>query len=296
MVCRKIELTAIGVGLLMLSALADAGGQPVDESLDAATAREVAIDVVRGTVQVVGVDGDTVRVTGNRDTHSETFVFSREGDVIRIEDRLAQDVRGGDGTDISVQMPRALLLRANLVSADARVRGVHGGMRLRTVSGDVNVDGGAGYLVAASVSGDIEAQHSGPEADLYTVSGDIEAKLTTTRLDGQSVSGLVRIHNAEALRRCKITTVSGDIELTTAVAVEGELALESTSGDIALALRGEPQARLSAASHSGQIDIAGVPPPKAARGPSRRLDTTFGDGSGLIELSALSGDVTVSRD
>ncbi len=270
----------------------------VDAQLDAAANGEVSITVVRGHVRVVGWDKAVVDVEGTRDERSEEFVFTRDGDLIVIEDRLVQNVQGGTGSDFTIHVPVGSRVSTDLVSTDLDVRGIAGGMRLRTVSGDVEVrEGTGGDLTARTVSGDITVEHRGGEVDLSTVSGDVQVHTNSERLEGESVSGDVIVTNDGAAVRGKLNSVSGDLQFTTALAGDAEVSLETTSGDVTLALKGDVDARVRASSHSGDIDNRLDSTPTKRQLPAgRRLETTVGSGRGLIELATLSGDIEIEAD
>lgn len=293
---RNMKWKTLAGSLVLVSGSLSAG-ERVDQMIDAAAAGEVAVDVVRGAVTVVGWDEPAVRVDGTRDDKSVEFVFVREGDLVRIEDRLESRVGRGEGTRITVSVPRASRVRANHVSADFSLRDVDGGVRARTVSGGVYVAAGGGDLSIATVSGDITARHVGGEADFDSVSGDVEADVSTDRLEAESVSGDIAVRNGGVLRRGRLAAVSGDLTLTTALAVDGEVEIESTSGDIKVSLAGAVHARITAATHSGDI-VNSLSEAKVVRGrgPGEQLQTTIGDGGGLIQVNALSGDIEIRAD
>jgi hypothetical protein len=267
-------------------------GEPVSGSIDAAPDGEVKIDVVRGAVSIVGWDEARVVVEGTRDEASEAFVFVREGNVVRIEDRLRQRVRGGDGTRLTVRVPRSSQLRGTFVSADVDVHDVLGGARLQMVSGDLNAEGLGGAVNVRTVSGAVSVAHAGEEISFDTVSGRIEARLDTQRAEVKTVSGSVELHNVGALRRARLSSVSGGLRITTALAAGGELAADTVSGDLGLTLPPPVDARVFVdAGPGGSIRnrLSGAHPEPVRRGPSQRLELVLGTGQGTIELKTLSG-------
>ncbi|MEQ8483133.1 MAG: DUF4097 family beta strand repeat-containing protein [Pseudomonadales bacterium] len=257
-------------------------GEPVDERIDAAPSGQVHIDVVRGRVQVLSWDQNQVAVEGTRDGNSEAFEVRRDGDTIFIEDRLA-NIRlggGGEGTRITVRVPRDSRLRVSVVSADLVVSNIAGAVRLQ------------------SVSGDIEAAGLGSDVDITTVSGDVEIEVNAVRLNVQTTSGTVLADNAGALQRGRLNSVSGDVTLGTRFGAEADLELETVSGDISLALPDDADARVDVVAGPG-ADIRNrfndQQPVRPRYGPGARLEMTLGSGSGYVRLSSVSGTLALER-
>lgn len=281
---------------MMLIAGAAVAGERVDQSLDAGEEGEVSIDVRRGVVTVVGWDEPRVAVVGTRDDHSTGFVFERDGDLIRIEDQVADDSRGGDGTRITVRMPRGHAIRADLVSAELEVDGVRGRARLRTVSGDIEARNLGDDAALRTVSGDIELEQAGRTLQFDTVSGDVDAEIQAIDLSAESVSGDLDIDNRGELERGKLSTVSGDLVLASPLATDADVSLETVSGDVTMTLRGDASARMHIdAGLSGDIDnaIRGSEGTPTRRGGSERLELKVGAGTADVEVSTLSGTVTL---
>jgi len=273
-------------------------GESIDRSVDVGPNGEVMIDVRRGTVTVEGTSEQKVTVTGTRDDSSTAFVFEREGDTVRIEDKVP-DRTHGEGTKIVVKMPRAHELRASLVSADLDVANVAGRVRLSTVSGQIEGSALAGKASLHTVSGDVTVESTGGEFEVDTVSGDVNGKVGAKSVDAKSVSGDMNIDDRAAIGRAKITTVSGDVRLTTALGGDGDVTMASVSGDLTVALRGEVDARIRVdAGPGGSISnkLPGSTEQPAKHGVSERLDLHLGGGKADLELTTMSGTLTLKPE
>src|SRR3990167_9150573 len=137
---NKLLLSLVALALLPVLSPVATAGEEIKKSLEADAKGEVSIEVVRGTVTVIGWDQNTVAVEGTRDDRSERFVFERNGNTIRIEDEVPNSLRNGEGTKITVKVPRGSSLQVGLVSADPSVREIAGRSDLSTVSGDMKLD------------------------------------------------------------------------------------------------------------------------------------------------------------
>jgi hypothetical protein len=283
--------------LIGIQTLAHAA-EPIQGAMKASPTGEVSIVVVRGNVRVVGVDGDEVRVEGSRDEASEAFIFERDGETVRIEDRLPSRTGGGAGTQLTVQVPRESRLRVQLVSADLDVSSVGGAARLTTVSGSVTARGLGSDVEIATVSGSQSLDGAHGEVRLDTVSGGVTARVAAPRLSVKTVSGAVELENSEPLRRGRLASISGRVHLTTRLEPDVELELETVSGAGTLTLAGDLNVRLELVGGPGSTvrnQLDDTPVRKSGLGLGERLEVRRGEGRGYVRASSVSGTLTVAR-
>lgn len=283
-----------------LGAMAHAG-EPVDLRLDADPQSKVRIDIVRGEVSVEGWDENAVRVQGTRDDKSKEFIFERDGREILIEDELKSrsGIGNGDGTIITVFVPRGSSVEMDTVSAGQTVKDVNGGVRLESVSGDVGARALRNGAAIGSVSGDVVLSGATGEVRLESVSGDIEADVDTTRLDVETVSGDAVVRNAGAVERLEASTVSGDLDVHTALAADGEASLESVSGDITLTLRDNVDARFYVETGPGgdiENGLSDQRPQRERYVGAESLEMRLGQGSADVEASVVTGTISLLKE
>jgi len=287
----------VGAIALAVAAAAQAG-ERVDRSIDVGPSGEVTIDVRRGSVTIEGTSEQKVSVSGTRDDSSTAFVFERDGDVVRIEDRVPDHTRG-EGTAIVVRIPSKHEVRANLVSADLDVADVAGRVRLSTVSGRIQGSALAGNAALHTVSGDVNVVASGDELEVETVSGDVDAKVDAKSLDAKTVSGDIALDDRAQLGRGKISTVSGDVRFATTLGGDGDVTMASVSGDITVSLRAPIDARIRLdAGPGGSISnkLPGATETPAKHGVSERLVLNLGSGKADLELTTMSGTLTLKPE
>ncbi|MFN4291199.1 MAG: DUF4097 family beta strand repeat-containing protein [Permianibacter sp.] len=273
-------------------------GESISKSLDADSKGEVSIEVVRGEVTVIGWDQNKVSVEGTRDDKSERFIFERQGNRIRIEDEVPNNLNRGDGTRITVKVPRGNSLRVDLVSADLKVNDVAGSSKLASVSGNLKLEKLGHEVDAESVSGDIELRGAGKDVSVETVSGNIYAHITADRLEATSISGAIRLRNEGALKRGDFSSVSGDVSIESATTEDTDIELESVSGNLELIARGEVNARIEAETGPGgdivnQLTNDAVE--EAEFTGAESLDIKVGNGGGRIQASVVSGEIAFRR-
>lgn len=295
---KKGMLSLVTLALLPVLSSAVLAGEPVNLSLDADAKGEVSIEVVRGEVTVIGWDQNKVSVEGTRDDKSERFVFERQGNTIRIEDDVPNNLNRGEGTKITVKIPRGNNLRVDLVSADLSVRDVAGRSDLASVSGNLKLDKLGHEVDAESVSGDIELRGAGRDVSVESVSGSIYAHVTADRLHAESVSGDVKLLNEGTLKRGEFSSVSGDVRIESAITADTDIELESVSGDIELTARGDVNARIEAETGPGGDiinQLTNDAPDEAEFTGAESLDIKVGNGGGRIQASVVSGEIAFRK-
>lgn len=295
---KKGMLNLVALALLPVLSTVASAGEPVNLSLDADAKGEVSIEVVRGDVTVIGWEQNKVSVEGTRDDKSERFVFERQGNTIRIEDEVPNNLNRGEGTKITVKIPRGNNLRVDLVSADLSVRDVAGRSDLASVSGNLKLDKLGHEVDAESVSGDIELRGAGRDVSVESVSGNIYAHVTADRLRAESVSGDVKLLNEGSLKRGEFSSVSGDVRIESAITADTDIELESVSGNIELTARGEVNARIEAETGPGGDivnQLTNDAPDEAEFTGAESLDIKVGNGGGRIQASVVSGEIAFRK-
>ena len=295
---KKVVLSLLALAVLPVLSGGALAGESVNLSLDADAKGEVSIEVVRGEVTIVGWDHNKVAVEGTRDDKSVRFIFERQGNTIRIEDDVPNNLNRGEGTKITVKLPRGNNLRVELVSADLSVRDVAGRSDLASVSGNLKLEKLGHEVDASSVSGDIELRGAGKDVEVETVSGDVYAHVTAERLAAESVSGDVKVRNEGTLMRGDFSSVSGNVSIESAVSADIDIEMESVSGNIELIARGDVNARIEAETGPGGDivnQLTNDAPDEAEFTGAESLEIKIGNGSGRIQASVVSGEIAFRK-
>jgi hypothetical protein len=105
-----------------------------------------------------------------------------------------------------------------------------------------------------------------------------------------------RCRNRESASLSEASSTAQAISTATGISDDVDVALQSVSGDVTVTLRGEGNARIRVdAGPGGDIDnaIGGGDGAPVRHGPSERLDLKLGSGRGNVEVSTLSGTVSL---
>jgi len=287
----------------------------IDETKAASSEGFVQIKVVRGSLAISGWDKNAISVSGLLDEEVKEFIFDVSGDNAEIAVKLPRRTEGwDDGSDLDIRVPKGSRVDVSVVSADVRLdnikgglelgsvsgeitaRDVHGRVEIASVSGEVEVRNASGKISAKSVSGDVEADSVSGEGTFHTVSGDILLNNAPEELDLESVSGDIEV---EAVRVVELRghSISGDTEISVALAKDGIIEFDNISGGIRLKLPSDTSAHFSIETGSGgdiRNRITNDEPKVSKYIRDQSLRFVLQGGAGEVELSTASGDITIT--
>ena len=276
---------------MILTTLLAAQAATVDRAVPLNKDARVSVELVCGTVSVVGTSAEELTVKGTVGDDAELKLRSSNSSARITIEKTA--LTGSEVcTDLEIELPAKARLELVGVSTDLTVRGVYGGLELSTVSGDIDLEDAVCDTEIETVSGDVEVRKQARTLEVETVSGDLDVTEGSATLLFESVSGDLEVSGGP-WERVEAESVSGDMTLEGALAKNARIELASHSGELEVALPSDTSAELSATSFSGGIDsdFGSVGGPKY--GPGTSLEHTLGSGNGRVELTAFSGRVTV---
>ncbi len=237
-------------------------GEPIHETRSARPNGTVEVDLIAGTVQVIGWDRGEVEVTGTLGRGSKALEIEKDGDTIHIEVVLPSGRNNNvEGSDIVIRIPHGSRLEVDTVAAPIDVENLTGRLELATVAGAIRIEGGP------------------------------------TEVDANSVAGKIVLESGANLRHGDFQTVSGKIEVTADFDSRGRFELETVTGSIELYLPRGVDAEIDAATFSGRIRNDLGPAAKREKyGPSEELSFRVGSGGARISLRSFSGSISIRGD
>lgn len=275
---------------------------PINETRPLDANGHLAIDNLKGSIEVVAWDRPEVRIDGSLGKGVEKLEIV--GDRGRLAVRVKYPNRNGgrgflsrndqtEPTRLRLMVPLRADLEVASVSASIDVTGMASReLSIDSVSGDVTVAAAPAEIDIDTVSGDLFVTVNSGNVSLESVSGDIRLR---GRLDGEvsveTVSGDIGVVSVEsAIRRLSGATVSGDVAIDTALAANGRIQIESVSGDIEMALPKTLSANVSGESFSGDLTAPGATVNRPKRGPGSSFERRYGSGEGDVSIETFSGD------
>lgn len=315
---KQIIIFSLAALLSFSGSVLWASESSVDETKKAAADGYVRVKVVRGEVEVEGWDRDEVSVVGSLDESMEEFIFEVKGKetviAVRLPDRLNSWCCERE-TDLTIKVPKNSNLMVSLVSAEAEVRNIHGGLELGGVSGELRVENVSDRIRVTNISGEVTLREASGRVRVKTVSGDIVASdlkgpahfnsvsgsivvsNIDDELDMESVSGDVEV-NRSKVKAVRAHTVSGDVELDAEMRDGATIECDTMSGSVRLVLAGKLDARFDVETGSGRIrnQITDHKPKESKYVRDETLRFTLGNGNGEVIASSGSGDISLSKN
>jgi len=294
MTIRFILLTAVVLAGLVQPAIA---AQNLSKRATVAADATVDVSNVQGSVKVTAWDRNEVELSAMLESDRDRLEFEATDRQVRIKvQRPDGRYRDSDDALLTLKVPAGVRLIVNTVSADITVDGVRGEQRLKSVSGDVRTGSYDQPVSLHSVSGDVTLTGSGGKAQVSTenVSGTTVVNGIRGGFEGEAVSGNIKAGVAAA-ERLRVSSVSGDVEVSTDLSPAARVEMESVSGTIALSIKPPVNVEFEIESFSGDIEscFGTKPRDKSKYGPGSELEYTEGSGGARVMIQTLSGDIDI---
>lgn len=212
---------------------------------------------------------------------SDHFVLIRQPDM------------SGLSVDLEIQLSSKPSVEIKSGSGDVRVENTKNGCRVNSKSGDVSLSGLNGPIEVNTSSGSVKVSESKASSlNLENHSGDILISDVRGNMNVRTESGNVHIE-ASSGRTISIEAISGDVKLDLDEAVEGVVNVRTVQGDTALAISDNCNCRVALSTLRGMVSSA-IELQDTARSETR-ITGTLGDGTGTIDVSAISGDIVLTQ-
>ena len=314
---RKIQQCAniITVATCLILSGQSLAAIEIAQSLPSDNVTNVSINNHSGFINVVGWNKDKISVTGTLDDDVDKLIFEQKGAQVIIKVEYPRmDNWSADGSKITVFMPKSIRMKSSSISSDIHLSNLHGGVEVKTVSGDVLAKNVTQSVELSSISGNINSDKLAGKVSLSAVSGDIKDTDSAGRLEIRSVSGEVVINsqakevffnnvsgqsklNLAEVIELRIRTVSGDLNAKLTLNGKALLKASTVSGDLAFTFQKDVDADFSLKSSvGGDIDnnITQVETEHDEYGPGAELNFQTANGSALVRVSTVNGNIEVS--
>ncbi|HWD61016.1 MAG TPA: DUF4097 family beta strand repeat-containing protein [Humibacter sp.] len=191
------------------------------KTIDFEVVRKLKVSLVGGQVDVIGHDEPTARVEVN-DVDGKELKISIDGDTLEVDHPqwrwdnfidVFRSWRGKARADVTILVPRDVVLKLGVVSATALVSGLVTDAKLNTVSGEITTDGLIGDVDLNTVSGELTARDHRGEVTAHTVSGDITVSGSVPKFSVDGVSANIYLDLFDVPFNVNTNTVSGDVTL-----------------------------------------------------------------------------------
>lgn len=175
--------------------------------------------------------------------------------TIELPDKYAENV--SYGCDIELAMPEDLYTD------------------LSTINGAISASGHEAGLKLTTTNGAIEISETSGDAEFATTNGAVKIAVHSGNITGTTTNGIItaNVHMPDRDGICRLETVNGVLKVTVPETVDAELTMSTVHGGIFI--DGE-KIKVTVLDH-------------------HEIHETFGDGSGIIELSTINGVISLDR-
>ena len=205
------------------------------------------------------------------------FEISKTGDRVSVRHPSRWSLRGRS-CRLMVTAPLGTDVTVDSASAEVRLSGSFGAVRVRTASGDVTVDA-ATRLDITTASGDVTCTGVEHDASVTSISGNCTVSRAGGRLEVSLTSGDLRVEHCEGDLRFGST--SGSAQVTHCNG--SDISLRSISGDVRLGLPTGIRVDADLSTVSGRAHLPDATPTTGERRPVR------------LKVKTVSGDIRLER-
>lgn len=317
-----MKYLSILFAFLLLPLFANAG-EKVDKSLDFIDDGYVDIANVNGEVKIIPWDNKSVKVTGELGNDTKQFIFERNGNRIRIKVETKNESHwfGGtghsnDGDNLVINLPKTSKVAYDSVNSNMSTAGITGGLSANSVNGNLVIDNCQGRLKITTVNGKITGSQLNGGLELESVNGEINVKNSGGNQNSLStVNGTVNVNSSS--EEIKINTVSGNVvadfgniknlefsgvsgsaTIRLNLKKGGNVNATTVSGNLTLSFADNPSAHFNIDSPVGGGITNRLSDDKASHdqyGPGTHLQFTTSNGDGKVNVTTVSGGITLEK-
>jgi len=260
--------------------------------------KTLKIENSAGNVKVVG-GFDVGSVTATAKFRGATIEEARakaEAYTLIIEEsdhivEIRQPDVNGLTVDVEVQLPGHASVEIKAESGDIHMVDTKGGCRIEGRSGNVTLRGLDGIVEVATSSGNISVEETaGASLTIENKSGNIRASRTKGNIKARTASGDIAVTSSSG-KVISIETASGNVTVDLEEAISGTLNVRTVNGDAHVAIPDGSDCRVSLSTLRGDVH-SGLPLEDEARAESR-ITGRLGSGSGTLDVSAVTGNITL---
>ncbi len=193
--------------------------------------------------------------------------------------------------DVEIQMPDKGSVEVKCTSGNIIVLDTAGSLRIDATSGNIQAQGLNGPVEISATSGNVHIQDvATPSLTLENKAGNVTLRRIKGNMNTRTSAGNVLIEDC-AGKTMAIETVSGDASLDISEPLNGIVNLRTVSGNAKVTIADKGDCRVSLSTLRGAVncDLALQDETRTAQ----RVNGRMGDGSGTLDVSAVTGNISV---
>lgn len=288
--------------LRLIAILLFAGATPVlgQERLGFRVAPDVAVRIhnLVGLTRVTGWSHDSIAVTATIPTGGGRLYGGGAGGQAKLGVERQDPSLAGPGAELLVQVPHGARIWIKSGAAVVEVRDVGGEVEVSSVTGRVTLAGSPRVATLETIDGDVDLSGAATVVRVRTGAGAVRVTGVRGDLAVTTVQGPITIDSKELLS-ARIETVSGDVDVRTAVPPDGQLEVETHDGTVGIMLPASIDARFDLATIKGAITtrLAGEGERRHERNARFAVGKKAGAGRGAtISVRTFTGSIRIDSN
>lgn len=294
----KSGIEDISKGKVHLGWLATGEAKEVVLPLSLPEGKTLKVENACGDVQIVGgaATGSVTARARFKGATTEDAKAKAEAYTLVIEESdhvvlIRQPDVSGLRVEIEIKVPGHGGVEVRAEAGNVEIQDTKGACRVVTKSGDVKLKGLNGVVEVNGESGDVSIEDATtPSLSVENKNGDISLISVHGNLNLRSATGSVRLKQVGG-KTIAIESVSGTIEADLDEPVTGTLNVRTVNGDVKLGIPDGSDSRVSLSTLRGNVSCNLELSDQAKQ--DQRITGRLGAGAGTLDVSAVTGDVTV---
>lgn len=301
-------------------------GEAISETREVRPDAVISIELLNGEISISGHDENVFSIEGELNDAAEGFTLTNSNGNIHFEEDIERknrwfwgdgwDSRDGDaGATLEIRVPRNSVLRFDGVNTNLDLIGLTGNtdievvngmivasdlsgvVRLQSVNGAIDTRALSGRVSLETVNGSIDDRgSSGPRATFSAVNGSIRSDSQSPHVSASNVNGEIEL-DLNRIDELDVSTVGGSLDIFAFMNELAHIGISSVGGSVDLNLPDTTSANFHVSTAVGgriRNELSDDEPEQKRRYVnSRQLDFTLNGGSGDVNVSTVSGNITL---
>lgn len=306
-------------------------GEIIDEVRDVDANEVIDIEIINGTITIIGWDRNQVEVKGELSDQAESYEFSSRNGITRFEEEY-ENRRNWfgrncsswfecsdeiDRTELDISVPKNSTLRLEGINVELIVSGLTGNTQIEIVNGPIEANDLSGRINIETVNGSIETFNLDGRINLATVNGQIRdrgsrgervfynnvngsiiSNTRAQRVNAETVSGTVEL-NLGDIEDLEASGVNANLIISLNLLEGGRAELSNVNGYTELLVNPDISARFEINTAVGgdiDNDLTDHEPVQESRFiNSQELTFSINGGAGSVDISTVTGDILIGK-
>lgn len=272
----------------------------IEMPLGLGSGKSLRIENPCGDVKIVGgfSEGHVVAVAKVKGSSVEDAREKANGYTLVVEESeelvlIKQPDMSGLSVDLTLQIPEKRFVEVRANAGDVSVLDTKSGVRISSKSGDIHLRQLNGTVEVSAYSGDLKVEDvKSPNLTIESKSGDISLTRIEGNINARTASGNLKVLQSSG-KTIAIEAVSGDVHVDLDAPVSGSLNVRTVSGDSLVSIMDGSDCRVSLSTLRGEVSSAVALDDEAKN--DQRITGRLGEGKGTLDVSAVTGNVTLER-